>query len=156
MKLSEKIIIAILTISFGVLLIGLHGRMISVVTTILGISLIVVGVMDFLNKDNVQGGIKLAAGIIAIALGWLIVDIVLYLVAAILVVVGGVGLYHEIKWNVHCKWTVDVFLIYVKPSLCVIIGLLLFFNAFAWAFYVAGAITVLEGCVLLVDALRKE
>lgn len=156
MKLSEKIIVAILTITFGVLLIGLHGRMISVVMTVLGISVIVVGIMDFLNKDVLQGVLKTVGGAIAVLLGWLIVDVVLYILAAFLIVIGVVGIYHEIKWGFGCKWDLDSFIHYVKHALCVVIGVLLFFNSFAWAFYLCGGLTVLAGSVLLLDALRKE
>ena len=156
MKLSEKIITAILTISFGVLLIGLRSNMISVVMTIFGISLVVVGVMDFVNKNNVQGWVKLICGLLAIVLGWVIVGVVLYILAALLVVAGAVELYHEIKWGFRCKWDLETTLLFAKPVLCLAIGVLLFFSGFDWIFVIAGIMTILLGCVLLIDGLRNE
>ena len=62
MKRTEKMLSAALTITLGVLLIILKANIISILMTILGVGLIVLGVMDLIHKNTAVGICKLVVG----------------------------------------------------------------------------------------------
>ena len=93
MKKTEKIISALLTIALGVLLIVLKGNVISILMTVLGLGLITFGVFDFFHNLVPPAVIKTVIGAIVILCGWVIVEAVLYVLAAALFIVGILLLY---------------------------------------------------------------
>ena len=97
MKKTEKIISALLTIALGVLLILLKGDVISILMTVLGLGLIAFGVVDFCNVLIPPAVIKTVVGAIVILCGWVIVEAVLYVLAAILLIAGILLLYDKIR-----------------------------------------------------------
>ena len=59
MKKSEKIITACLTILLGVLLITLKGNFISILMTLVGVGLIVLGIVDLAYRASPSAIIKM-------------------------------------------------------------------------------------------------
>ena len=115
MKKSEKIISAILTMAFGILLIALRSKFIGLLFTVAGIGLIILGLVDLFQKAVPPAIVKLVIGVIVIIFGWgELVKMILYIVAAILLIVGALSLYDKIKhriatriscirlWNMPC------------------------------------------------------
>ena len=84
MKKSEKIIAACLMIAVGILLIVLKDDMISILMSIIGVGLIVLGIMDLVSRQIPTGVVKLVCGVFIIVCGWVIVKAVLYVLAAVL------------------------------------------------------------------------
>ena len=77
MKQSEKIISAILTMVVGVLLITMKDNFISILMTIAGGCLIVVGVVDACNRLLPPAVIKIVSGLLLIICGRAVVRAVL-------------------------------------------------------------------------------
>lgn len=159
MKKTEKIIAAVSAIALGVLLIVLQGQIISILMTVLGVVLIALGVMDLINKLIPPAVVKLVAGLLVVVCGWVIVSAVLYVVAAGLIIAGILLLYEKIKCHVQCTMLWQTICQYAKPAVFLIIGLLLLFHqgeTVSWVFVVSGICTVLEGGLLLVDAIIDD
>ncbi len=157
MKKTEKVVAALLTMALGVLLLIMKGEMISILMTVVGIALIVLGVIDLLNKAVPAGVVKVVVGALIILFGWVLMSAVLYIVGALLIIVGILVLYELIKCKTRFsfyEWTSVVK--YAKPVVCILIGLLLFFNGVEWIFIIAGIVTMIEGGLLLIDALKND
>ncbi len=155
MKKSEMIISAIFTIAIGVLLMIMKGEMISVFMTVLGVSLIVFGLLDLLQKNVPFAVVKIVVGGVVILFGWTIVSAVVYILASIVLIVGILALYDCLRYRLHCVQGKEALKILATPVVCILIGLILFFNQWDWVFVVAGLFTVLEGGLLLWEALSK-
>lgn len=159
MKRTEKMLSAALTITLGVLLIILKANIISILMTILGVGLIVLGVMDLIHKNTAVGICKLVVGGVIILCGWVIVSAVLYIVAAILLIAGILLLYEQIKRKVKCDCLWKTVCAYASPVIFIVIGFCLLFNqgnTLNWIFVVSGLLTVIEGGLLLVNAIVED
>ena len=159
MKRSEKIVTAILTMVFGVLLIALQDRFIGILMTIGGVCLLTLGAMDILQRFIPPAVIKIVSGILIIICGWALVEAVLYVIAAILLVACILLLYDKIRKRATCETTWQTVLAYALPAVGILIGcLLLFHQAFAieLIFIISGALTVIEGGMLLVEIFYEE
>lgn len=84
MKVSEKIISAILTLVLGILFIVLKGQVVSIAMTILGVLLIVLGIMNLTTKLVAPGVVKIVVGALVILFGWVLVSAALYILAALI------------------------------------------------------------------------
>ena len=159
MTKTQKILSAVFTILLGVLLIILRGEVISIAMTVLGIGCIVLGIMDLIQKRVPPAVVHLVLGVIIIVCGWAIVGAVLYLLAGVLLVAGILLVYEKWKSRVKCNTWYYTLCEYAVPVLCIVIGILLLFNqgnTVNWVFVVSGIVTVVEGGLLLVDAMQTE
>ncbi len=156
MNKSEKIISSVFTIALGVLLIVMKGEMISVFMTVLGIALISLGAIELLKKDITRAVIIIVFGGLIIFLGWTIVTAVVYVIAALILIVGILAAYDCIKSSLKCLRLTE-FLFSLAPSmLCILIGVLLFFNELEWCFWIVGFLTVLEGGLLFAASINEK
>lgn len=156
MTKTGKCILAGLIVVLGILLIAFQDAVIKIVVSALGILLIALGVIDFFNKMLTSALIKGILGVVVILFGIFAVRAVLYLVAGALLIVGILLLYERFKSRVYCQTSWQKILSYVLPSICLAIGFLLLFNggkSAQWVFIVSGVFVVVEGGLLLVDAL---
>ena len=155
MKKTEKLIAALLTIALGVLFLVLKEDVVSIAMTVLGVALIVLGVLDLIAKNIPLGVVKGVVGVLVIVFGWLLTKAVLYIVGGLLLIVGILGIFELCKRKVGFKG-VDALLQYVKPIICIVIAILLFLNGLNWVFIIIGIVTVVEGGILLIDAIRND
>ena len=128
MKKSERIITAILTMIFGILLMVMQDNFIGLLMTIAGITLIVLGVVDIFQHFIPPAVVKMVSGILIIVCGWVLVEAVLYVVAAMLLIAGILLLYDKIKKRVCCDTLFKTVLEYAMPSVFIIIGCVLLFH----------------------------
>ena len=159
MKKIEKILAAIATIILGVLLIALRGRVIGIMMTIFGGGLIAFGVLDLWHSLVPPAVLKIVTGVVIILCGWLLVQAVLYIVAALLLAVGILLLYDKLKKKVCYKAWYLTLMEYATPSLMILIGVLFLFyqtGIVDFIFIVSGIFTLLEGGVLLANAFIEE
>ena len=159
MKVSEKIISAILTLVLGILFIVLKGQVVSIAMTILGVLLIVLGIMNLTTKLVAPGVVKIVVGALIILFGWVLVSAALYILAALLHILGILQLYAEIKLNTKGARIIDTIFAYALPVICIVIAFFLFFNqggTVDWVFIVAGVFTIIEGILMLANGLRKN
>lgn len=159
MKKTEKIVAALFTIGFGILIMVLRGDLIKIITTVLGIALIVLGVIDLVGKHVPPAVVKIVAGVIVLICGLALVSIVLYVIAALLLIVGILSLYEKYKTKGRCHNFKSIILEYATSAMLILIGFLLLFNQGAtvnWIFIVCGILTVIEGGLLLTDAILRD
>ena len=152
MKITSNLITAILTIVIGVLFVALKGGVIGIAMTVLGVGLIVWAVLDIIDKNNTPGIIKLVAGIVVIVFGWTLASIVLYVMAALLLVYAIYQLYELVTNKVK-----DV-VKFIEPGVMALIAILLLFNqggTIAWVFIVAGIFLIVEGALALINCIKK-
>ena len=159
MKRTEKMIASLLLIALGVVLAVLQGDLISILMSALGIGLLVLACMDLYQRNTLSAVIKAVVGVMVIFFGWVLVSAVLYLIAAALIVLAIVWIYERLKCNA-CKENLwRVVMQYVQPLLLFCIGVLLLFNqgeTVAWVFIISGVLTVIEGGLLLANALISD
>lgn len=159
MKTSEKVISALLTILLGVMFIVMRQEVISVAMTVFGVVLIILGIMNLIDRKVVPAVIKIVLGALIIVFGWVLVSAVLYIIAALLLIYGILLLYSRIKLRVKGWRFFDTLLAYAEPVVFIVIAFFLFFNqggTLAWVFIVSGIFTVVEGILMLIDACWKR
>jgi hypothetical protein len=159
MRKTEKIIVAISTMALGILLVVLKADIISILMTVLGVALLVFGVIDVLDKRIPPAVIKAVSGALIILCSWVAVGVVLYVVAAVLLVLGILTLYEKIKVSAQCIVLWQTVCHYATSVLFIVIGILLLFNKnnqAEWVFVVGGICTVLQGGLVLLDAFTDD
>ena len=159
MKKTEKIVSALLTIALGVLLITLRGKFISILMTVVGLGLIAFAVLDLFNRFIPPAVIKAVAGVVIILCGWTIIEAVLYILSAILLVAGILLLYEKIKNHSRCDALWQTVCQYAVPALLIVIGLLFLFNqgnTVEWVFIISGVLTVIDGGIILANAIVED
>ena len=159
MKKSEKIITALLTIGIGILLMVMKGNFISLLMTIAGASLIIIGAVDLFFRQFPPAVVKVVTGVLIIICGWAAVSAVLYVVAAILLVFGILLLYDKLKRYVRCNRSWRTALSYTVPVGMILAGILFLFHhgrVIAPICIMSGIVALIVGGVLLFQALSEE
>ena len=144
---------------FGVLLIIMQDNFIGILMTIAGVCLIALGAVDIFQSFIPPAVIKFVSGILIIICGWVLVEAILYVIAALLLIAGILSLYDKIRKGVKCNAMWQTILVYALSCICILIGvLLLFHQAFTVKiiFILSGSLTVIEGGLLLVEAFQEE
>lgn len=156
---KDVLIEGALTILLGILFLILKADVISVAMTVLGVVLIVMAVLDLIDRNVLPAIIKAVFAVLVLVFGWVLVNAALYIVAALLLIWGIYELYAKIKVHLKGKNFLATLLLYVSPILSILIGLLLLFNqggTVTWVFIVTGIILILDGVLLLCDAFKTK
>lgn len=159
MKKSEKIISALLMMVLGIMFIILKDKFIGLLMTVAGISLIVLGVVDIVENLIPPAVIRIVSGLLVIICGWVVVEAVLYILAGVLLVVGILLLYDEIKNGERCDSLLQKLLKYAVPIICIAIGILLLFHRgemLEIVLIVSGCLTFIEGGIVLFNAWTED
>ncbi len=159
MKKSERIISALVAMVVGILFVILKDDFIGILMTIVGLSLIVLGVVDIIHQIFSQAIIKIISGIVLMIAGWVVVEAVLYILSGILLIFGTLCLYDKIKRRVRCEGIWLNLLEYATPAICIAIGGLLLLQGESLRniiCIVSGLLAVVEGGVLLIQAFIEE
>lgn len=152
--LKEHYVTGAAAVVVGLLLLLLKGKVISLILTIAGVLLLIWAFVDWRNKLTNYAIGKAVAGVCVLTFGWLFVNLALYIVAAVIIAVG-------LKQIVAIKNTSPVNLsmqekviIYAKPVLTVLAGIILFLNqggVIDWVFIVVGIMLIVEGVLDMLD-----
>jgi hypothetical protein len=158
MKKSEKIITALVVMLLGILLLMMKDNFIGIIMTLAGLCFIVLGIVDVLGQNVATASLKIVCGIFVAISGWLLVQAVLYIVAAVVLAIGALFLYHLLK---DMGWDYDWLSVigeYAVPILCILIGVLLFFHEKAGGgiLIVCGILTILMGAFILFNAFWED
>ncbi len=159
MQKIEKYLSAILAAVVGVLFIVLKGNVIGVAMTIAGVALIVMAVLDLVNRCVSPAIVKAVVGVVIIVFGWVFAQVVLYILAAALVIYGAVSLYNNFRFRVRGLLVWDTVVLYAVPVVWLVLGFLLFFNMGATVngvIVAAGVIMLIQAVLLFLEALRKK
>ena len=159
MKKTEKYILAVLLIVFGVAFIVLKTDFIGILTTVLGLGLVALGVADAVKGQILPAVIKILFGVIVAVCGWFLVEAVFYVVSAVLLGLGAYFFYTKWQENTCGDGIFALVCEYALPTVSVLIGLLLLFHQTALMnliFVLCGILTVVAGAVLLVCAFQDN
>ncbi|MBQ7923824.1 MAG: DUF308 domain-containing protein [Clostridia bacterium] len=152
-QLSNNLIMAIIMIALGILFIIFKAGVISIAMTVFGVALLVVAVLDLLNKDWVPCVVKAVLGVAVILFGWLLVDIARIVLAVVLLIYGVLQVIEACKNLKKNKSLLSKILIFVEPVVIVAIAVCLFFNINI-LFIIAGVFFLVEGILGLIKALK--
>ena len=151
MKFNDKLITAIAAIVVGVLFIALKGDVLSIAFTVLGAALIVMGILDAAKKDSKSGTVKIVAGLVTVLLGWTLVSITLYIVAALMILYCLMNLVSSLKTDGYSMSTVQ------KPVIGLAAGICLLLNqggTVSWVFIFTGIVFIAEGIMMLAECKK--
>jgi len=158
MKMSSKISSAVVSIAIGIMFIILKDDIIGITMTLIGAAAIIMAIVDFVNKQIRPGVIKSIIGVAVLVLGWVLVDIALYLIAGVLIVLGISQIVSAVKLSALCNSVQKVFM-FIKPVATLAAGLCLFFNkggTMDWIFILVGVLILVEGLLSLADPTEKS
>ena len=150
MKFNDKLITAIAAIVVGVLFIALKGDVLSIAFTVLGAALIVMGILDAAKKDSKSGTVKIVAGLVTVLLGWTLVSITLYIVAALMILYCLMNLVSSLKTDGYSMSTVQKLRTYAA-------GICLLLNqggTVSWVFIFTGIVFIAEGIMMLAECKK--
>ena len=157
-RIGNEILTAVALILIGLMFMIYKGGIISIAMSLIGVTLIVLGVLDIIRKLVVSGVIKIVFALLVFAAGWLFVTLALYILGAFLLVAGISELYKLSKVKIK-KYTLPVIMHIVQPIIYILVAITLFFNqggALSWVFTVSGLFLMIDGAVGLVGAFDKK
>ena len=157
MSKVEKIIVSILTIALGIAFIVKDpGFIIGYAATAIGCYLCISGGYDYAMKYTLKGVIKAVLGVLLVFFPFIMADILLYLFAAFLIILGILYLANLVTSKLKGLPMVLVLLVAI---LYIVVGVLIIINAFAaqaWIIIVMGIALIIDGLVSLFDALTTK
>ena len=154
---SNELLTAAALILIGLLFIMFKGGVISIAMSLIGITLIVLGILDVLRQRVVSGIVKLVFAALVMLAGWLFITLALYVLGAFLLIAGAGQLVALSKLKFK-KLTLGVAMHFVQPIIYILVAICLFFNqggAINWVFTVSGILLLVDGIVGLIGALDK-
>ncbi len=157
-KIDTRLFPGILSVALGIMFITLKGGVIGIVLTLIGIAAIAMGISDFLNKQTTPAVIKCVIGILILVLGWVLIDIAIYIIAGAFIVFGIFQIISAIKLAERCAFTQKAML-FVKPVVTFAAGLCLFFNKngmIDWLFIIVGALILAQGVISILELVQNN
>ena len=155
----SPILNAILTIVLGILFIVLKESVLKYALTVFGVVLLVLAVVDLIDRIIPAAIVKAVIGVLAIVFGWVLVSAALYVMAALLIIYGLVQIYEMIRAKVKASKAVYTLLLYAVPAASIAAGLCLFINqsgTITWVFILTGVLLLIEGVLSLANAVSRS
>lgn len=152
---GNEILTAVALIVIGALFMIYKSEIISIAMSLIGFTLIALGVIDIVRGFTVSGVVKIVLGLLVLLAGWMFVAIALYILGAFLLVAGVSELLALTKVKIK-KITLPVAMHIAQPVIYILVAICLFFNqggALSWVFTVSGLFLMLDGVVGVVGAL---
>ncbi len=142
LSLNNVITCAVYAI-IGVLLLVFRSGLLGIAMTVAGVLLIVLGVLDIVNKkDLVKGLIEAVLGIAIIVCGWLIAEIVLLVLGVVLIIKGALEIFHNYKAGFRGL---------ISPIVTVVVGIVLAVTPLFWT--LIDIFCIIAGVIFLIDAV---
>lgn len=154
---GNEIATAVALIVIGVLFMIYKNGIVSIAMSLIGVTLIVLGVVDILRKSTMAGVVKIVLGALVLMAGWLFVTLALYILGACLLI-GGIGELSQLLRVKVKRVTLPHAMRFVKPVIYIIVAICLFFNqggALSWVFTVSGIFFIINGAASLIGAFDK-
>ena len=154
---SNELLTAIALILIGGLFIIYKGEVISIAMSLIGITLVGLGIIDILRSRVVSGVVKLVFAALVVLAGWLFVTLALYVLGAFLLIAGITQLIALSKLKIK-KLTLPAVMHIAQPIIYILVAICLFFNqggAISWVFILSGVFLILDGIAGIIGALDK-
>lgn len=159
MKFEKEYLNAIVNIVLGAMFIIFRGSVVSIAITFLGIVAILLGVIDFVNKQTTFGIIKCTCGVAVLVFGRIFLFIACVIIGFALIAMGAmriVDTYHLMPVNATAT---EKIMSYLKPFVSIAAGLCLIFNfgdVVDWLLIVAGALLIVDGVLSFIAKAKKQ
>lgn len=157
-RLGNDIVTAIALIVIGALFMIYKSEVISIAMSLIGVTLIVLGIVDAVRKFVVSGVVKIVFGVLVLAAGWLFISLALYILGAFLIIAGISELYNLTKIKIK-KISLPVAMHIAQPIIYILVAICLFFNqggALSWVFTVSGLFLIIDGVVALIGSFDNK
>lgn len=154
---SNDLLTSIALIIIGGLFIIYKGGIISIAMSLIGLTLLVLGIVDIIKSRVVGGVIKLVFAALVVLAGWLFITLALYVLGAFLLIAGVTQLIAISKTKIK-KITLPVALHIAQPVIYILVAICLFFNqggAISWVFTVSGIFLIIDGIAGIVAAIDR-
>ena len=154
---SNELLTAIALILIGGLFIIYKGEVVSIAMSLIGITLVVLGIIDILRARVFSGVVKLVFAALVVLAGWLFVTLALYVLGAFLLIAGITQLIAISKLKIK-KLTLPAVMHIAQPVIYILVAICLFFNqggAISWVFILSGVFLILDGIAGIIGALDK-
>ena len=149
-KQNSLAAVAMIVIGGLMLLMGGAAEMfLQIAVFAIGIALVVLGVIDLLQKKWAEGAIKAIIGLVVFLLAYLNPEIFMYVLSAVLILYGAYLVYGVIK--AQPKGALNWVLALLMPVLIVIAGILLFFASEVVMTILASVLIVAGWLVIIND-----
>lgn len=149
-KQNSLAAVAMIVIGGLMLLMGGAAEMfLQIAVFAIGIALVVLGVIDLLQKKWAEGAIKAIIGLVVFLLAYLKPEIFMYVLSAVLILYGAYLVYGVIK--AQPKGALNWVLALLMPVLIVIAGILLFFASEVVMTILASVLIVAGWLVIIND-----
>lgn len=159
MTKTNKYISSAIMIAIGILLIILRGGIMDILLTALGVALIVMGIMDVVQKKDVTACvIKCVIGAVIILGGLLFLTVMLYILGGLLVVTGVLWIVKLVQRKTKGNNLLETVTAYLVPALYILVGICLFLNQTGFMnviFVIIGIIVLVNGIIQLVGAIKE-
>lgn len=158
MKFEKEYLNAIVNILLGVMFIIFRNSMISIVITFVGICAILLGIIDFVNKQTTLGIIKCVCGVAGLIFGRLFLYVAFVVVGFTLIAMGVMRVVDTHNLMPVNATATEKFISYLKPCISVIAGLCLIFNfggVVEWLLIVVGVLLFVDGVLSLAVKAKK-
>lgn len=142
---------AIALIVVGLLFCIFRSGMLSILFTVVGAVLIILGIIKLINRIYAVGAVDLALGIVVIVCGWTILDITLLVIGIVAIVYGVYMLATAISKFKSMKG-IDKVVSLIAPIFVIVIGVLLVVAKWQLSdaiFIVLGVLAMVDGIMLL-------
>lgn len=138
-------------ILLGILFIVLQASVLDIVIKVFAAILVVMGILELVRLHVLAAIVKAALGVVVFLFGWKMMVVALYIVGALLILHGVLGLFDLLRKHRRKK----AFVIFglLSSAFCILAGvLLLFYNGLtlSWLFIAAGIALIVNGILSLV------
>ena len=154
---SNELLTAIALILIGGLFIIYKGEVISIAMSLIGITLVVLGIIDILRARVFSGVVKLVFAALVVLAGWLFVTLALYVLGAFLLIAGITQLIALSKLKIK-KMTLPTVMHIAQPIIYILVAICLFFKqggSISWVFILSRVFLILDGIAGILGALDK-
>ena len=154
---SNEFLTSVALIVIGLLFLIYKGGIISIAMSVIGVTLIALGIIDIIRNRVTVGIIKLVLAALVMLAGWLFIKLALYLLGAILLIVGVTELRSVLSVK-YKKLTLPVILHIAQPVIYILVAICLFFNqggAISWVFTLSGLFLIIDGLAGIVYAMER-
>lgn len=148
MNQRSSAVSAVATILLGALFIIKRGGVIGLAITVLGVSVLVFALLDFLAKLTNAAIVKGVVGLCILVFGWIFVDLAIYILAAGIILTGLLQISSIKQYSPVNLDTSEKLFIYARPAMMVVAGACLLLNkngTIDWVFVLVGALLVIQG-----------
>ena len=149
---KDNLIAAISFILIGILFCIFQSKILSWILTIVGVLLIILAIMDLVNKKNQQALIELISGAVILIFGWLLTEVALVIAG---ICITALGIKNFVSLNNLAGLSLGKKILAILKPICeMAVGLILIVNTFAavnWIFIIIGVIAIVNGIGFLFD-----